>query len=72
MRVPDYYNRKAYYSVIMQAMVGFRGLFMNVYIGWPGKVHDLRVFANSSFYQKGINGILFPDWKNTICGVDVC
>ena len=20
-------------------------------IGWPGKVHDVRVFVNSSFYQ---------------------
>ena len=28
----------------MQAMVDFRGLFMDVYIGWPGKVHDARVF----------------------------
>ena len=36
----DYYNREGYYSVIMQAMVDFRGLFMDVYIGWPGKVHD--------------------------------
>ena len=26
----DYYNRKGYYSVIMQAMVDFRGLFMDV------------------------------------------
>ena len=33
----DYYNRKGYYSVIMQAMVDIRGLFMDVYIGWPGK-----------------------------------
>ena len=29
----DYYNRKGYYSVIMQAVVDFRGLFMDVYIG---------------------------------------
>ena len=68
----DYYNRKGYYSVIMQAMVDFRGLFMDVYIGWPGKVHDARVFANSSLYQRGMNGTLLPDWKKTICGVDVC
>lgn len=38
--VSDYYNRKGYYSVIMQAMVDFHRLFMDVYIGWPGKVHD--------------------------------
>ena len=54
----DYYNRKGYYSVIMQAMVDFRGY---VYIGWPGKVHDARVFANSSLYQRGMNGTLLPD-----------
>ena len=67
----DYYNRKGYYSVIMQAVVDFRGLFMDVYIGWPGKVHDARVFSNSSLYRKGMGGTLFPDWKKTICGVDV-
>ena len=31
----DYYNHKGYYSIIMQAVVDFRGLFMDVYIGWP-------------------------------------
>ena len=67
----DYYNRKGYYSIIMQAMVDFRGLFMDVYIGWPGKVHDARVFANSSLYHKGMNGRLFPDWKRSISGVQV-
>ena len=59
----DYYNRKGYYSVIMQAMVDFRGLFMDVYIGWPGKVHDARVFVNSSLYQEGVCGTLLPDWN---------
>ena len=68
----DYYNRKGYYSVIMQAMVDFRGLFMDVYIGWPGKVHDARVFVNSALYNKGMDGTLFPDWKRNISGVEVC
>ena len=67
----DYYNRKGYYSIIMQAMVDFRGLFMDVYIGWPGKVHDARVFVNSSLYHKARNSVLFPDWKRVICGVQV-
>ena len=67
----DYYNRKGYYSVIMQAMVDFHGLFMDVYIGWPGKVHDARVFANSSIYRRGMEGTLFPDWKRRISGVNV-
>ena len=55
----------------MQAMVDFRGLFMHVYIGWPGKVHNARVFVNSSLYRKGRNSVLFPDWKRTICRVQV-
>ena len=67
----DYYNRKGYYSIIVQGMVDFRGLFMDVYIGWPGKVHDARVFSNSSLYKKGSTGTLFPDWKRNICGIDV-
>ena len=39
----DYYNRKGFYSIIMQGVVDFRGRFMDVYIGWPGKVHDASV-----------------------------
>ena len=67
----DYFNRKGYYSIIMQAMVDFRGLFLDVYIGWPGKVHDARVFSNSALYRKGMDGNLFPDWNRCISGVDV-
>ena len=65
------YNWKGYYSIIMQGLVDFRSLFTDVYIGWPGKVHDARVFANTSIYQKGIIGTLLPDWKRTICGTEV-
>ena len=57
----DYYNRKEYYSIIIQAMVDHRGWFMDVNIGWPGKVHDARVFVNSSLYRKGMSSKLFPD-----------
>lgn len=67
----DYYNRKGYYSVIMQAVVDFRGLFMDVNIGWPGKVRDARVLANSCFYTAANSGTLFPDWSVKLGGVDV-
>ena len=69
--VSDYFKRKCHYSVLMQAVVDFRGLFMDINIGWPGKVHDARVFANSSLYLKGSNGTLLPNWKHCISGVDV-
>ena len=68
----DYYNRKGFYSIIMQAVVDYRGLFLDTYIGWPGKVHYARVFSNSCIYRKGTEGTLLPNWKRQINGVEVC
>ena len=67
----DYYNRKGYYSILMQAIVEFRGLFIDVNIGWPSNVHDARVFANSSCYRKGNSGTMFPVKVIMIGGVSV-
>ena len=55
----------------MQGVVNHLGHFTDVYIGWPGRVHDARVFANSTLYQKGQDGTLFPDWKEPIAGTEV-
>ena len=44
---------------------------MNVNIGWPGKTHDARMFANSSVYTDMISGKLFPNWTRRIGGVNV-
>ena len=67
----DYYNRKGFHSIIMQGMVDNRGHFTEVYIGWPGRVHDARVFVNSSLFKRGQDGTLFPDWKETICNKEI-
>lgn len=67
----DYYNRKGFYSVTMQAVVEYRGRFMVVNIGWPGKCHDARVFVNSSVYLKGNSGSLLPQVTTRLSGVDV-
>ena len=67
----DYFNRKGWHSIIMQGMVNNAGCFTDVYIGWPGRVHDARVFVNSSLYKRGQDGTLFPDWKETINGKEV-
>ena len=62
----DYYNRKGFYSILIQGVVDSQGCFIDVNIGWPGKVHDARVLANSTFYHKATSGNLLPDWKRVI------
>lgn len=46
------FNRKGWHSVILQAVVDRSGRFINVHIGWAGRVHDARVFANSDLVRQ--------------------
>ena len=67
----DYYNRKGFYSVIMQAVVDFYGRFTDICVGWAGSVHDARVLANSSLFRKLSSGTLFPNTTRNIEGIDI-
>ena len=74
----DYFNRTGWYSIILQALVDDNYCFRDINVGWPGSVHDARVFTNSELYLKGnsktlfetppkhsgtsITGILRPGW----------
>ncbi|CAI6353353.1 unnamed protein product [Macrosiphum euphorbiae] len=45
---PDsYYNRKKYFSIHMQAVCDHRNKIKSIFIGFPGSVHDARVFRRS-------------------------
>ncbi|XP_051793477.1 uncharacterized protein LOC127530540 [Acanthochromis polyacanthus] len=67
----SYYNRKGDYSIILQAVVDHRMRFWDINVGRAGKIHDARVFALSSLYQRGMNGTLLLDWTERFEGVDV-
>ncbi len=67
----DYFNRKGWHSILMQGTVNHLGHFVDVYIGWPGRVHDARVFTNSTLYRKGQEGVLLPPWVEHLGGGDI-
>lgn len=67
----DYYNRKGYHSIIMQAVTDHRYCFTDIYIGWPSSVHDAQVFKNSELYVKGQNRTLLPNMHRIINGIEV-
>ncbi|CAM4721907.1 unnamed protein product, partial [Lepidochelys kempii] len=62
----EYVNRKGYFSMVFQALVDHHGCFIDINTGWPGKVHDARIFWNTGLFRKLQAGTFFPDQKITI------
>lgn len=46
----SYINRKGHASIQLQAVCTSQMMFLDVYTGWPGSVHDARVFRNCPLY----------------------
>ncbi|TWW54742.1 hypothetical protein D4764_0223880 [Takifugu flavidus] len=49
-----YFNRKLFYSIQLQAMCDHQGLFIDIFTGYPGSVHDARVLRNCPLYVQGL------------------
>ena len=68
----EYYNRKGFHSVVLQALVDHEGRFIiNTYVGWPGSVHDACILATSAVFDRGQAGTLVPNSVKVIAGVPV-
>lgn len=48
----QYYNRKSFHSVVMQAVAEADGIFSSILVGHSGVSHDVHVFRSSKFYQR--------------------
>ena len=67
----DYYNRKGWYSMIIQGLVDDSYCFLDICVGWTGSVHDARVFVQPSLHKKIRDNQLIPDKTERISSVDV-
>lgn len=47
----DFYNRKGYYSILLQGVCDGNGKFTSISCGHPGSIHDARMLKRSGFYQ---------------------
>ncbi|XP_071963821.1 putative nuclease HARBI1 [Antedon mediterranea] len=48
----DYFNRKEYFSIVLQGVVDADGMFINTFCDMPGSVNDARVFNISNFGER--------------------
>ena len=51
----DYFNRKHFYSYLVQGIVDSSGLFLSVATGFPGSLHDSRMLRLSDVYWAAEN-----------------
>ncbi|XP_071962759.1 uncharacterized protein [Antedon mediterranea] len=62
----DYYNRKGWYSVVLQGLVDHEYKFIDFDVGHPGKCHDAYVYESSKLFKKLTAGTFYPPLTKTI------
>lgn len=64
----DYYNYKGFFSISVQAVCDFRGIFMDIDCSWPGSLHDAKIFANSKINQSMTENTLPITYQSLLPG----
>ena len=67
-RSTDFYDKDHDYSFVVQAIVDSDMRFLDVFAGFPGVVHDIRVLRNSSFFKSVEDGERLNGPKRRIAG----
>ena len=67
----DYYNRKCFYSLNLQAITNSRLKFQHIAIGSPGGIHDARVLRLSGIYNLAERGQICSMPKRNINDVEI-
>ncbi|CAI2188491.1 7596_t:CDS:2 [Funneliformis geosporum] len=57
-----YFTRKKRYALHCQGIVDFKGIFISYDVGWPGSVHNAKVYCHSSFYLNKSSFIINNDF----------
>ena len=63
----DYFNRKHFYSVNMQAVADTSLKFLEITVGYPGSLHDILVFSLSPIFDAISNGIINRYYYSYLC-----
>ncbi|KAK5637772.1 hypothetical protein RI129_000043 [Pyrocoelia pectoralis] len=56
-----YMNRKGRASIILQGVCDHNSMFTDCFVGYPGSVHDARVFHRSPMYDMCMTNASFPN-----------
>lgn len=48
----DYMNRKGYFSLLLQGVCDDQGRFIDIFVGPPGRVHDVRMLRSSPLFHE--------------------
>ena len=65
----EWRDRTQRFSMVLQAIVSPDMKILDVCTGWPGSVHDQRIFYRSSFHQNIKNRLSGPDLEVNANGV---
>lgn len=67
----DYFNRKHFYSYVMQGVVDSKGLYLSVSTGYPGSLHDARVLRLSRLFDAAENDLILVEPTVDVNGTTV-